>query len=326
MKIAFLTEMGFSGPVYRNHTNMRTEFAWMAALNAVHYPITHFNGVKDFDVVFIIFPKGDVSLNAVGSKMVDVPNKYLPLFQEDFVGELKQHNKKVFFVQEGPSWFFNEYEIINQFHYNNAIVSSDGIFVHNETDRNFYSGLFDKKTYVMPTLMIEDLVKDIVPVTEDKTIIGGNFCRWYGGFQSYIVAQEFVNRIYVPSSHAARQEEFDIEGLTHLPRLEWLDWMKTLSSFKYAVHMMPTVAAGTFSLNCAYFGIPCIGNEKVDTQRICHPNLSVDVDDVQKAKDLAWTLQRNPEFFKMCCEEAKYNYTKFAEEEFLKKINEALNG
>ena len=37
MKVAFFTEMGFGGKVPRTHKNMRTEFAWMVALNADHY-------------------------------------------------------------------------------------------------------------------------------------------------------------------------------------------------------------------------------------------------------------------------------------------------
>ena len=72
--------------------------------------------------------------------------------------------------------------------------------------------------------------------------------------------------------------------------------MSALSTFKYAVHLMPTIAAGTFSLNCAYFGIPCIGNKKVDTQRLCHPELSVDVEDVEKARTLAKMLKEDPLF------------------------------
>ena len=40
MDIAFFTEMGFTGKIPRTHENMRTEFAWMCALNATHYPIT----------------------------------------------------------------------------------------------------------------------------------------------------------------------------------------------------------------------------------------------------------------------------------------------
>ena len=73
---------------------------------------------------------------------------------------------------------------------------------------------------------------------------------------------------------------------------------------------MPTVAAGTFSLNCAYFGIPCIGNINVDTQRLCHPQLSVDVHDVERARKLAKNLVNDEEFRILCINEAKENYRK----------------
>ena len=39
LKIAFLSEMHFRGKVRSNHPNMRTEMAWMCALNADHFPL-----------------------------------------------------------------------------------------------------------------------------------------------------------------------------------------------------------------------------------------------------------------------------------------------
>ena len=96
----------------------------------------------------------------------------------------------------------------------------------------------------------------------------------------------------------------------HLPRVQWIDWMKQLSSFKYAVHLMPTVAAGTFSLNCAYLGVPCIGNKLVDTQRLCHPELSVDVNDIESATALAKRLATDSDFYKACSIAAQTNYKK----------------
>jgi hypothetical protein len=117
-----------------------------------------------------------------------------------------------------------------------------------------------------------------------------------------------------------------MENLNHLPRLQWIDWMKELSTFKYAVHLMPTVAAGTFSLNCAYFGIPCIGNTNVDTQWLCHPELSVDVSDIRYAKALALSLKNNPDFYNECSEMAKQNYyTHYSIKVFKEKMLEVLN-
>ena len=37
MKVAFLTEMEFEGKISDDHPNMRTEFAWMNALEADHF-------------------------------------------------------------------------------------------------------------------------------------------------------------------------------------------------------------------------------------------------------------------------------------------------
>ncbi len=309
MKVAFLTEMEFEGKISDDHPNMRTEFAWMNALDADHSCIHNFKNIKNQDHVFIIIPKGEVFLNAVGVKLSDKINPISKLLELDIVPTLKSHNNKVHYIQEGPSWLFNDYEISDQLNFYNTLSECDSIFAHNKHDAKFYQGLFPSKLInVMPTLLIEDLIKNIIPQTEDKVIVGGNFARWYGGFQGYLVANEFNIPIWTQESHARRENERDIADLNHLPRLTWIEWMNTLSTFKYAVHLMPTVAAGTFSLNCAYFGIPCIGNEKVDTQNICHPDLSVDVDDVEKARILANRLNNDKEFHKECSVNAKNNY------------------
>jgi len=307
MKVAFLTEMGFIGKIPANHPNMRTEFAWMHALDADHYNIN--STISDYDVVVVIFPKGRVFLDACGSRLVRENNPVSELLSHDFVGKLKQNNKKVFFMQEGPHWWFNDYELADQINFYNMIASCDGIFAHNESDVAYYRGMFpNKPVNCMPTLMIDSIAKDIKPQPEDKAIIGGNFARWYGGFESYIVAQEFNVPIWGQTSHAMREGEDQL--INHLPRVFWTDWMKQLSTFKYAVHLMPTVAAGTFSLNCAYLGIPCIGNILVDTQRTCHPNLSVEVRDVKRAKELAQLLVQDKDFYTQCSIDAKSNYEK----------------
>ena len=307
MKTAFLTEMGFTGKIPKEHPNMRTEFAWMHALDADHYNI--YSQVEGYDAVFVIFPKGRMFLSAEGSKIIDGKNPLSDLLELNIVEKLKQTNKRVYYIQEGPHWWWNDYELNDQINFYNMLASTDGIFAHNEEDVKYYKGLFpNQKVDTIPTLMIEDSITDITPITENKVIIGGNFARWYGGFESYMVAQEFGLPIWGQTSHAMREGEEQI--INHLPRVFWTDWMTQLSSFKYAVHLMPTVAAGTFSLNCAYFGIPCIGNINVDTQRRCHPQLSVDVHDVEKAKKLAKNLVNDEEFRILCINQAKENYRK----------------
>ena len=327
MKIAFLTEMGFQGKIQEDHPNMRTEFAWINSLNADHYPISLFSQVENYDHIFLIFPKGEVYLNAVGSKLIDKINPTSGLLSSNFCQLLKEKNKKLHFVQEGPHWLFNDYEILDQINFYNLISECDSIFAHNQQDRRYYTGMFpDKPVHMMQTLMIETLIKDIEPIKTDRVIIGGNFSRWYGGFESYTIAQEFELPIWVQDSHSKREYEDQLENINHFPRMLWNEWMQQLSSFKYAVHLMPTVAAGTFSLNCAYFGIPCIGNKKVDTQSACHPLLSVDVEDIYSARNLARKLKEDKDFYERCSRMAKESYKSYYHKDnWLKYMNKVLN-
>ena len=311
MKIAFLTEMGFEGKIPDNHTNMRTEFAWMNALDATHHNIHTYKTISGYDHVFIIFPKGKTFLSAEGSNLLEnATNPVSDLLDSDIILDLKKTNQQVHYVQEGPHWWFNDYEIADQINFFNMLELVDSIYAHNEFDANYYRGLCkDKTVHVIPTLMIETLTKNIEPNPEDKVIIGGNFARWYGGMESFIIASEFNLSIWAQTSHATRKEEWHL--VEHLPRVSWIEWMQQLSTFKYAIHLMPTVAAGTFSLNCAYFGIPCIGNNKVDTQRLCHPDLSVDINDLEAARKLAIRLRDDSAFYDECSKTALENYNKY---------------
>ena len=77
---------------------------------------------------------------------------------------------------------------------------------------------------------------------------------------------------------------------------------------------MKTHAAGTFALNCAYLGIPCIGYEGLDTQEICHPNLSVKIGDVLSAREKIHKLKEDKAFYNFRSEAAKDNYKKYYHE------------
>ena len=312
-KVAFISEIYKRFKVNLDHKHMRTEYAWMYALDAEHIPINQYKDVSGFDYIIIIWPKGRTFLDQVGCELGnnnENPNSKI-LQNIDIVGHLKLHNKNVCYMQEGPTWFCNDYNLPDQFNFYNQIASSDIIFAHNEHDTKWYKGLFpNKRVEVLPTLMIDELISDIKWKPQDKTLIGGNFAKWYGGFQSYMIAQEFQNQMYIPTMHNMRQYEEQIDNLNHLPHSIWNEWMELVSNFKYAIHLMPTIAAGTFSLNCAYFGIPCIGNEKVDTQRLCYPELSVDVEDIETARKIANLLKNDEDFYKQCSENAKSNYIK----------------
>ena len=331
MTTAFLTEMGFTGKVPLNHPNMRTEFAWMTTLQSDHFNIHQYEMVKDYDVVFVIFPKATVKLNMVGMEMTAAGiDKDITIYSKPVIETLKKNNRLVCVVQEGPCYLFNEYDMPTQFNFYNQLSECDIIFAHNEYDTHFYKGLFPRtKIKVIPTLMIVN--NDTCPFSaapENKAIIGGNFCRWYGGFQSYLVATEFNCPIFVPASHCKRPGEEQVPNLKHLPWILWTKWMEQLATFKYAVSLMPTVAAGTFSLNCAYYGIPCIGNDKVDTQLEFFPDLSVDVHDVFQARHQA-ILLLNKDYYEGASHHAKKKFKESVHsnmDKWLSKMKDSLYG
>jgi len=303
MKIAFFTEMNFRGKTPRNHVNMRVEYAWMCALNADHYHVTD-TPTEHYDLGLILTPKKNPEL-------VDI-------------SRLKQYCDKIGMLQEGPFWYYQDYDLTKQIQYYNNRTSSDIIYTHNHIDKTYYEGLTGHKDIrVIPSLMIEDAI-DIDALTppkyRDEVIIGGNFVSWYGGFDSYIVASEISDKVFAPSM--GRKQPGEEQLITHLPYLNWRDWITQLSKFKYAVHLMRTHAAGTFALNCAYLGIPCIGYYGLDTQEVCHPNLTVEIGDLVKAKKLINLLKNDSQFYDEQSKTAKQNYENiFTEEQFIKRFN-----
>lgn len=307
MKVAFFTEMSFTGKIPRNHDNMRTEFAWMCALNAEHYNIytaiescTNLNATQFIDLGIVILPKN--------VKEFDITVLYTVC-------------KKVAVMQEGPNWYWQDYDLQRQIWYCNTLASVNIIFTHNEIDRKYYQGLIGGNVKVLPSLMIEDAIGNLESVERDGVIIGGNFVSWYGGIDSYIVASEFgFSKVHAPSM--GRRQPLEEQMLEHLPYMNWTSWIQALNKFKYGVHLMRTHAAGTFALNCAYLGIPCIGYKGLDTQEICHPDLSVDMGDLTAAKQLVEKLRKDEEFYLYCSNICKELYkTHYSEESFLKKFN-----
>lgn len=305
MKIAFFTEANFTGKIPRTFENMRTEYAWMCALDATHYHIMDIP-TEQYDIGIVIFPK-------------KFNNHFL-------IDRIRKSCKKVALMQEGPNWYWQDYELPQQVHYYNTLMQVDYVFVHNESDKKYFQGLLNNtdSVHVMPSLMIEDSISNINQVNRSNVIIGGNFVSWYGGFDSYIVAQKFqTEKIYAPSM--GRKQEAEDQLINHLPYMNWVSWINSLNTFKYGIHLMRTHAAGTFALNCAYLGIPCIGYTGLDTQEKCHPELTVNLSDLQHANRLAEKLYKDEKFYQHCSITAKENYNKYYHENiFIKNIKRVL--
>ena len=292
MKIAFFTEGQYQGKITRNNPNMRTDLAWICSLKADHWNINQPPNQK-YDLGIVIIPKKN------------------PQFD---LNKIKQYCDKTAVMQEGPNWYWQDYPLEQQIWYYNTIQEADLMYVHNESDKEYYKGLTGKKCKILPSLMIEDSIKNLPQVERKDIIIGGNFCSWYGGFDSFIIAQEADCPIYIPSMGRKIEGEEQMPNLNHLPYMNWVEWIKTLNNFKYGVHLMRTHAAGTFALNCAYLGIPCIGYEGLDTQEICHPDLTVKLGDLAMAKEKLIRLKTDKYWYDKCSQIAKEQYQKYYHE------------
>ena len=297
-KIAWFTEGGWQGKVSLDNPNMRNDVSTKYILGAEHYPIfqipqvlQHF-GENYFDFGIVTLPKTNTE----------------QLMKFDMMGDLKKLCKKTISMQEGPHWLFQDYTMEQQIWWFNSLTEFDMLFAHNLKDVSYYKGLVNKPVHKMPTLMLTERL-DIQPRSEwsDAVIIGGNMVRWYGGFDSYMVAQEFDMPIVAPSMGRKidREDEMDIQ---HLPYMTWVEWMNNLSQYHVGVHLMPTHAAGTFALNCAFHGIPCIGYIGLDTQEELHPHLTVYDGDMEQAKKYARELKEDEEFYEECSKSSREYY------------------
>ena len=301
MNIGFFSEAGFEGKVPRNHPNMRTDVAWVCALGATHHPLPKIETLSDnlYDIGVMILPK-----------------KREMLLNYPLLEQYRRVCKKVTVMQESYYNYWQDSSIAEQIWYFNFIASMDLIFCHNDVDLKYYSGLTNVRTELLPTVMITD---GIVRRNEwgDATIIGGNWVRDYGGFDSYQVALELGYPITAVTTGRMKPEEDEI--LKHIPWVMWREWIDILSQFNVGVQL-GTAAAGTFNLNCSFHGIPCIAYSNSNTQKILHPLTTVELGDIEKAKEIARKL-KNDKFYNLCVNTTEKRYERYySEERFLEHM------
>tara|TARA_A100001201_G_scaffold6844_2_gene11144 strand:- start:80 stop:973 length:894 start_codon:yes stop_codon:yes gene_type:complete len=294
---------------------MRTEFAQMCALQSDHCPIYQLEKYNqtDYDHVILLL-----------SKTTQL-REYL--LNVDIVDLARKFGKKVWFMQEATCWIHQKMSLPHQVTHINILNSVDGILSENVTDYKYYRGVApNTPVHTIPTLIIEDSLLDARKVKkQDKTMIGGNCSDWYGGFDSYLVADTYQNKIDMPRMRNVDFHE-QLPRLSVLPHVQFYDWIYKLAEYKYTVHLMPAITAGTFCLNSAFLGIPCIGYKESDPQRLCQPNLSVELYDIESAMELARLLKNDKDFYNDCSKDAINNYNKYYNEKvFLDYMGEILN-
>ena len=304
MKIAFFSETGTNQKYPRDFSNSRTEVAWCLALDAPMCSLTKLPDEK-FDLGIVIVPKTQPEID---------------------LEEIRNVCDKVAVMQEGPHWYFQDYTIDKQFHYYNLLMDADWVYCHNKSDVSYYKGLGCKDVRVMQSLMIPEGLESKKGLGGlNVTLIGGNFVSWYGGFDSYMIARRIGYPIAAPSMGRKQELENAIDDIHYLPYMSWRDWIFNLKQYRIGIHLMRTHAAGTFAMNCGFHGIPCIGYKGLDTQQIIHPKTTVEVGDLNKAKEISLKLKNDDNFYYECSEEVLRRFEEHYTEDAWKNNWNAIN-
>ena len=308
MKVIFFSESGVKGKVPRDFENARTEFGWSIMLDAEWCPLND-TPTERYDLGIVIIPKNN-------------PNVDLE--------RIRQYCDKVSVMQEGPHWYYQDYSVEQQIHYLNCLRTSDWVYCHNVSDIKYYKGLGCKDVRVMRSMMIpEGLDSQSGSLYKEGILLGGNFVSWYGGMDSYLVASEVNEQKYGVSMGRKQEQEESIDDIKYLPYMNWREWINHIGQYRVGVHLMRTHAAGTFSMNLAYHGTPCIGYKGLDTQDLLHPQTTVEVGDIQGAQRILRKLYEDKFFYNECSEQTKELFDKhYSEEAWLndfQKVNKEFN-
>ena len=300
-KIAFFTEGGYSGKISRD-IPMRTDQAWVCALDADHHCVFNMNKIAEsYDIGIVIIPK-EKNRNSLAEQNY-------PLIKT-----IRNNCNKVVIMQESCHWDWQEDSVNTMVWFYNQLLEADLLLCHNDADVKYYQGITDKKTMILPTLMIEDNIK--TAKKEDRVFVAGNWHLTYRGFDAWVISNEFDLPKYGFKSGKYKEGE-DINGINYLPWMDWHTFMYELSKCKYGIQTYQS-SAGQFPLNCAYLGIPCIGYNDINTQRDLFPSLSVNRGDIVSARKLANQLQTDKDFYRENVKIGKFNYDQwYKEEKFL---------
>ncbi len=310
MSVAFFTEGGYEGKVPRNNPNMRTDQAWICALNAVHHCVFNLSHLEqNYDIGVVIIPK-------------EKNREKLALMNFPLIETIRTYCNKVYVMQESIQWDWQDESFASMAWFYNQLTEADKILCHNNVDVPYFSGISNKPANILPTLMVEDEII-VANKKEDKVFIAGNWTAAYRGFDAWAIGNYFDLPMTGYKTGKFKEGE-ETNGINYLPWIIWKDFMYELSKHKYAVQCYPA-SAGQFPLNCGYLGIPCIGYDDVNTQKDLFPELSVKRGDILSAIKLVNKLKTDKGFYDKVSNKSKNLYNKlYTENQFFKNWDKII--
>ncbi len=311
MNIAFFTEGGYEGKIPRNNPNMRTDQAWICALDAIHHCVFNLSHLEQkYDIGIVIIPK---EKNREKLALMDFP----------LIETIRSYCSKVYIMQESIQWDWQDESFASMAWFYNQLTEADKILCHNDIDIPYFSGISNKPASILPTLMVEDEIT-IANKKENKVFIAGNWTATYRGFDAWVIGNHF-NLPMTGYKTGKFKEGEETNGINYLPWIIWKDFMYELSKHKYAVQCYPA-SAGQFPLNCGYLGIPCIGYNDINTQKNLFPELSVKRGDILSAIKLANRLKIDKDFYNEVSNNSKRLYNKlYKEDQFVENFKNIIN-
>ena len=324
MNIKYSTsEMSFEGYFPINYPNLRVLETQLIYLEAYHLPLQKIitEGKTYKGSLLYNIGKGDFEKPYIS----DLYHNH-----HNIVSKLKEKFEKVYIYQDGEIGWWNQVDTRLQAWWYNQLRAASGILVPNSTDVSFYKGLFpDKEIKVIRSVMTDKgLDKTKFKPKENRTIVTGPLTREYNGFSQLLLAHNLDMPVDIPPMGESRMpkdswEMADNLGVNYLEYMTWAEWMYNLSKYKIGYMMSAATASGSFALNCAYLGIPCIGDKRADTQSILFPDLAIDVFDNEKALELTLKLKNDLDFYIEVSNKAKRLYKQeFTKEKMLKLLQD----
>lgn len=323
MNIKYSTsEMGFEGIFPNNYPHMRVLETQLLFLDAYHLPIykilqedKKYQGELLFNI-----GKGGFEKEYIKILFTRFPN---------VVEHLKSKFDKVYIYQDGEIGWWNQVDVKLQVWWFNQLNSSDGILVPNSTDKPFYEGIFSPPVRVIRSVMTDlGLDKSKFKSKSNRSIVTGPLTSEYNGFSQVLLAHQYGLPIDIPPMGESRMPKDSWEmapsiGVNYLPYMSWIEWMYNLNQYEIGYMMTSATASGSFALNCAYLGIPCIGDKRADTQSILFPELAVDSFDNKKALELTLRLKNDKLFYQEIVNYAKQAYkTEFSKQKMIEILNQ----
>lgn len=145
---------------------------------------------------------------------------------------------------------------------------------------------------------------DTVQKNSSQPIIGlqNSLCNTRNGLLSLLVASSIkTGKILLPSREPGWEGAINQLGLNNVelfPYSDWTEFMQRYSQAYFCVHLDTLYTFGRFPLDMAAMGIPVIGTDRNQTNKVLWPELTVDpVKEIPRAQYLACRLINDKDFY-----------------------------